>query len=487
MSSPRLNLVALAVLFAAGAAPAAADGFDGQRFKPAAGAAGGFWLERTLVPPHLGWGLGLFVHYADNPVVVRDAASGDIVARPLERALTLDLIGSIGLFDIAELALHLPIHPVYSGDDSVAAGSDILTAGEGIGDLRLVTKFRLLRSESFGVGLALPITFPTGDDQELRGAGDFTLEPRLLLSWWTGGPVSLAGSVGYRLHTSDEGRDGPGGDELTFGGGLRYRLPIASDSVVLSAELVGGLMTSDVGPAFRELPLETILGAIWEATPHWQLYFGGGIGIIDGVGTPDFRLIFGIRYADTSLSDRDGDGVVDERDAAPDQAEDKDDYEDEDGAPERDNDGDGIVDDDDECPDAPEDRGGDGDGCPERGRAEYRRGKIKLLGKIRFKTDSAELLPSSDPILDDVATEMKRHPEVRRVRVEGHSDNVGDRDYNRKLSAERARSVRKALIQRGVSGKRLDAVGYGEVQPIATNGTDRGRAKNRRVEFEVIK
>jgi outer membrane protein OmpA-like peptidoglycan-associated protein len=186
--------------------------------------------------------------------------------------------------------------------------------------------------------------------------------------------------------------------------------------------------------------------------------------------------------------DRDGDGILDDVDECPDEPEDKDDFEDDDGAPERDNDGDGINDDEDECPDAPEDPGStDRDGCPETGHAEYREGKIRLLGKIRFKTDSAEIEPASDTILDDVADEMKRHPEIRRVRVEGHSDNVGNRDYNRKLSRERAQSVRQALIKRGVSGKRLDAEGYGERQPIASNRTERGRAKNRRVQFTVLK
>lgn len=490
MDVRRLNPLLLPIIaVAAASAPALADGFDGQRFSPAAGAAGGFWMERTLVQPHLGWGLGLFLHHADDPVVL-DSDAG-IIARPLERALTLDLIGSLGLFDVAELAVGLPVHVVYTGDETVVGGN-ILAASEGIGDLRLVPKFRLLRGRALGLGLAVPIRVPTGNDVALRGAGDVTVEPQLLMSWWPGGRLSLGASVGYRVHTSQEGREGPGGDELTFGGNLRYRLPAASNRIVLTAELVGGLTTSEQAPAFREVPLEALLGAVVEATPHWHLYFGGDLGVIDGVGTPDFRLIFGIRYTSVSLSDRDSDGVVDERDSAPDRAEDDDGYEDDDGAPEAgnegDSDGDGIVDDDDECPNAPEDPGaGDRDGCPERGRAEYRGGRIRLLGKIRFKTDSAELLPSSDPILDDVARAMKRHPEIRKVRVEGHSDNVGDRAYNRKLSHERARSVRQALIKRGVSPRRLEAAGYGETRPIATNRTERGRAKNRRVQFEIVK
>jgi outer membrane protein OmpA-like peptidoglycan-associated protein len=487
MNRQRLGIfLIVAVATASRAAPAGADGLDGQRFVPAAGAAGGFNVERTLVLPHLDWGVGLFLHYADDPVVVLDTGSGAVVARPLERALTLDLLGSVGLWDFAELAVHLPVDLVYEGED-VVAGGQALAASTGVGDLRLMPKFRLLAGESFGVGLAVPIRLPTGDDAALRGAGDVTVEPKLLLSWWAG-RVSLGANVGYRLHTSDEGRQGPGGDELSFGGLLRYRLPFAGDSVVLSAELVGGLETDSDDDQSRNLPMEALLGAIVELSPSWQLYFGGGAGVHDGVGTPDFRLVFGIRYTSVGFSDRDRDGIYDERDRCPDSAEDMDDFEDEDGCPDRDNDSDGIIDDEDECPDAAEDPGGrDNDGCPERGHAEYRRGRIKVLGKVRFKTNSAELEDSSDPILDDVAREMKRHPEVHKVRVEGHSDNVGDREYNRKLSRERAISVRAALIRRGVKPGRLEAAGYGETRPIATNRTERGRGKNRRVEFEVVK
>src|SRR6185436_15028709 len=216
--------------------------------------------------------------------------------------------------------------------------------------------------------------------------------------------------------------------------------------IALHLEAFGGWNPDDEPPPFHELPVEGLLGAIFGLSSHWDLYLGASTGISDGVGAPDFRVVLGLRYTSVGFSDRDADGILDGHDRCPERAEDKDDYEDEDGCPEGDNDGDGISDADDECPDAAEDKGGgDGDGCPERGRAEYKKGRIYVYGKIRFKTDSAELLDSSDPILDDVARDMKRHKEIRTLRVEGHSDNTGDAAYNQKLSGERARSVRAAL------------------------------------------
>jgi outer membrane protein OmpA-like peptidoglycan-associated protein len=484
-----LRLERCVVVVAAGllglAPRARAEGFDGQRYLPAAGAAGGFAVERTLVPHHLDWGVGLFLHYADDAVVIEDA-DGDVVAEPLSQALTFDLVASIGLFDVAELALHLPIALVHDGEPGVVGG-EAFAAEAGVGDLRVVPKLSLVRTRSFGAGVALPIRLPTGDDLALRGSPDLTLEPKLLLSFGAG-RLAFGLNVGYLAHTTSEGREGLGGDELTFAGSLRYRLPTAGEDIALHLEAFGGWNPGDEPPAYHELPVEALLGAIFGLSPRWDLYAAASTGVSDGVGAPDFRVLVGVRYNSVGFSDRDADGILDDRDRCPERAEDRDDYQDEDGCPEGDNDGDGIPDQDDECPDAREDAGGgDRDGCPARGRAEYRKGRMHVYGKIRFRSDSAELLPSSDPILDDVARDMKRHKEIRKLRVEGHSDNQGDAGYNRKLSTARARSVRAALIRRGVAPQRLDAVGYGEARPVTSNRSERGRAKNRRVELRVVR
>lgn len=80
---------------------------------------------------------------------------------------------------------------------------------------------------------------------------------------------------------------------------------------------------------------------------------------------------------------------------------------------------------------------------------------------------------------------LKSHPEIAHVQVEGHTDNVGKEDTNRKLSQARAESVRNFLVMHGVGPGRLTARGFGPERPIDTNRTDAGRANNRRVEFTV--
>src|SRR5947209_155943 len=98
-----------AVVIAAGATARAQAGFEGERLAPAAGAAGGVFVERPVVPFHLGYGFGLFLHFADDAVVVRDAAGGATLGTPLDGAASADLLASLGLFDFLELAVHLPV------------------------------------------------------------------------------------------------------------------------------------------------------------------------------------------------------------------------------------------------------------------------------------------------------------------------------------------------------------------------------------------
>ncbi|HEY8143281.1 MAG TPA: OmpA family protein, partial [Kofleriaceae bacterium] len=106
--------------------------------------------------------------------------------------------------------------------------------------------------------------------------------------------------------------------------------------------------------------------------------------------------------------------------------------------------------------------------------------------KVQFETGSAVLKKDSESLLDDVAKALNDHPEIKRVRVEGHTDSrAGDR-YNKKLSKARAEAVKDYLVSKGVAKRRLIARGYGEEKPIADNKTDDGRFQNRRVEFTIL-
>ncbi len=111
-------------------------------------------------------------------------------------------------------------------------------------------------------------------------------------------------------------------------------------------------------------------------------------------------------------------------------------------------------------------------------------GKIVTNG-IRFETGKADILPESMGVINKIYEMMKEHPDIK-LSVEGHTDNVGDADYNLKLSGERAAAVKNKLVSMGIASDRLVTKGWGESNPIDSNDTPEGRANNRRVEFVKI-
>ncbi|MEZ4321293.1 MAG: OmpA family protein [Myxococcota bacterium] len=228
-------------------------------------------------------------------------------------------------------------------------------------------------------------------------------------------------------------------------------------------------------------------------------------GFSDADGCPDY--------------DNDGDGVLDIRDACARVPEDIDNWEDDDGCPDPDNDGDGISDTTDKCPNEPGSRDKDGcpdqdadndgisdandqcpdqpetrndyldsDGCPDTkpSKVVVTKTMVEIRETIQFETGSATLLNTSFRILDEVVQVLNDAPEMR-LRIEGHTDSQGSDTTNLELSRERATSVRVYLESKGVSAGRLESVGRGEEEPIDTNRTADGRARNRRVEFHILK
>lgn len=112
--------------------------------------------------------------------------------------------------------------------------------------------------------------------------------------------------------------------------------------------------------------------------------------------------------------------------------------------------------------------------------------KIELAEKVQFETGKATLLPASDELLDQVAKILLDHPEITKVRIEGHTDSVGSTRANQKLSQDRAESVRVYLEGKGVAADRMVAKGFGESKAIADNKTPEGREQNRRVEIAIL-
>lgn len=220
--------------------------------------------------------------------------------------------------------------------------------------------------------------------------------------------------------------------------------------------------------------------------------------------------------------DNDADGIVDTADKCPNTPEDKDGFEDTDGCPEADNDKDGLLDRVDKCPNEPEDPDGwdsldgcpdpdndadgildvndlcpfepetvngyaDNDGCPDEEQVRVVGDKIVLDDRVHFFVNSAVIRKVSYPLLMRLSKLVAEHPEYTHISVEGHADERGPEDFNRKLSDDRARAVLEFMVKQGIARERLSSQGFGASRPLVDKKNEYAWLLNRRVEFTVTR
>jgi len=174
--------------------------------------------------------------------------------------------------------------------------------------------------------------------------------------------------------------------------------------------------------------------------------------------------------------DSDGDGIMDKRDQCPEVAG----LSEFDGCP--DSDEDGVPDNIDKCPQ--EIGAKTNSGCPEA--IDEIAPLIFNADEIQFKSSSAELTEISKRKLNGILNIMNEFPQSR-FTIHGYTDNTASPAFNLQLSIERAKSVKKYLVNKGIQANRLETDGFGQQNPVAPNDTEDGRAKNRRVEIRMIK
>jgi OOP family OmpA-OmpF porin len=437
--------------------------------------------------------------------------------------LALDLTASYAFTHWFELGVHAPLAYLVGDHLSEAA----------LGDARLLPKFGILNDQRDGVGLALigDLRLPTHTSNFYGGARMLGFAPRLVLDHRFGlSGFRAALELGVLLRKQTRFRNISAASEMQAGLAFGYRFDGGRSPVELMIDLRGAIGLTETDP--EEIGLEGLLAAVVNLGPDWKMHVGGGLGLLEGFGIPTARVLAGLRW-EPSSHDPDHDGIassssaedkntvqpadansggapaddpeevaasvdsVDDAareqairggyDACPDLPEDYDGIEDEDGCPEGDQDGDGVLDYLDRCPDQAETINGfeDDDGCPDEGPAQIivEEGRIEILETIRFEPNSSVIHPDSYPIMNQIALTLRKHNEIDRIEIGGHTDSTGPRNFNMRLSRDRARSVRRYLLGRGLPPERMSARGYGPDKPIGENETDAGRAKNRRVEF----
>jgi outer membrane protein OmpA-like peptidoglycan-associated protein len=122
---------------------------------------------------------------------------------------------------------------------------------------------------------------------------------------------------------------------------------------------------------------------------------------------------------------------------------------------------------------------------PKPKRVEVTADKIVIREKIQFDLNKATIKPESNELLGEIVDVFKENTHIKKVSIEGHTDNQGSDAYNQKLSDQRAKSVLDYLVGKGIEAKRLTSKGFGESKPIGNNETEEGKEENRRVEFII--
>lgn len=543
-----------------------------QRFRPAPGPGDYLGVFGTSIGDHLEWDLHFYLDYADDPLSINTGGLGTSGAgkQTVDGQLTISVLASIALFNRFEVGLLVPFTPFQNSDElqPILSGTNPPSTDDlkspGFNDWRLTGKWRILdmAEDKLGLAMVMGLSFPLATQETLTsdsGIGfDVIAAAEKYLYKGLRGGINL----GFRYRPDRRiVRENTIGNEITFGLGLGVPMFFNKLDGIVEFDSAFGVATRQVGslePQEGEFHNELRGVLRYRFNENWTITGGGGFGLNNGVGTPDYRAILGIngrwvtggswgydydgdgiygkrdKCPDASEDfdghedfdgcpdlDNDGDGVPDERDQCnntpkgvevkengcpdndldgdgipnkldkcPEDAEDKDGFEDRDGCPDPDNDKDGITDKLDKCPNQPETKNDfqDEDGCPDDPNEKVVIAKDKLIitEPVYFATNRDRILKRSFPILKEVAKVLKENPQIKLVRIEGHTDNRGKKSYNLKLSQRRAASVRKYLIGKGIEPKRLEAVGYGMARPIADNEDEEGRAKNRRVEFTIV-
>lgn len=410
--------------------PASRD-FEVQQFRPVLGYHDLLGIGSPRVPAPWTWTMSLQANHAARPLRLIDPSDGSTEAALVQEQSALDVGASLALPGRMEITAAMPVTMARTPGTAPIASPAVPQepAYSGAADLRIFPKLRILERGSLRLGAAAPFSLPTARASQFLGHGGPTFSPRLLAEWGGEDRPRLVANAGWVLRERREFLNLRVDDALLAGLAAEAPFSIGRERVALLATVQGeqGLH----GGAESARPVEALAGAIWHTRQGFDLTLAAGRGLTDGYGAPTWRAVAGVSFSPDRRR----------REAAP--------------------------------PPMPSSVAIQGD-------------RFVLRETVLFPLDESDILPASYPLLDEVAGILADHPRIRRLRIEGHTDDQGTEERNRVLSERRAQAVRDYLIRRGIRADRLEAKGFGATMPIDTNETEAGRARNRRVEFVIL-
>jgi hypothetical protein len=374
-------------LFSSHAAAQATRDFSTVRYRPAVGPGNYLGLESAQVGTHRSLSYALAFDYSADTLTVDEPCRGLSNVQScsagnthfVEQTSLVHALLGLGLFGNTQLSLDVPLgasdaEPLFYEVNNVGSANPRrevrLRDGFVLGDTRLLGKTRVYGAPTNALQLAVAAftTLPTGmitSGKQCRTPETCSFVAERGVQVGAFGVVEysalptlrMAANLGALYRPKRDFLGTEVSSELSFGAAIAYRIVQYLEA---KAELAGAL--SLMGE--HDVPLEARGGLSYGR----DLIFtaGGGAGIVGDVGSPQFRVFGGVQWTPV-FRDADHDQLEDERDRCPQQAEDRDGFEDGDGCPELDNDGDGVPDSADGCKAAPEDKDAfqDEDGCPE--------------------------------------------------------------------------------------------------------------------------
>ncbi len=396
----------------------AAVGVDSLSFKPAVDQGPYFTVEQSQTLGQWGYALGLSADLADDPIVI-ETPSGVHIQDVIQKQFALQFGAALGLWNWLNLGVGFSASPYQQ---FLTPATLVQDNGFRVGDIGVNFKARLLDSRKYPVGLAaMPfVTFPTGQEKYFAGNGKITggglvildvdrLWDRLSLSLNAGARLRDRSLTGAVLH-----------HQFLYGVGANLKIV---NRLQFVTEAGGWTTFENFFTPGSATNLEINGGLRWLPGKSLSFTAGGGTGILDGLGAPDWRVFIGASYRHAQ----------DERQLpAPPVSE-----------------------------------------------------EVIATDKIHFQFNRWVIVPSSYPVLDEIVNAIQDRSGVTGVRIEGYTDSVGRDSYNQKLSEKRAGVVGEYMAGKGYPAEKITAVGKGESEPVADNGTKAGRAQNRRVEFHL--
>ena len=452
---------------------------------------------------------GILIHHARNPLLYRKSGGDDI--RVLGNLWSSEFSGGY-TFGRHTVGVQAPIHLYAAGDFEPKSGL--------MGDLRMTGSAVFIdrRDGPIGLGMSSHITLPTGTPRYWLSQG--TTSGAASLDMSVGDQIVGAINLGFRAMGTTEL------DGLKLGSAARWTAGLlvpATERIWTSIELDGTHYVNAIGHRGGN-PIEVRGFGRFALTKTWLFSMGAGTAMSAGVGAPTLRLMAGLSTAPQTKARAPNPTatptphqVASSAPIVADQVLIRISVTDANGEPLVANvwlmqtdtkahtnaDGIALL-----TPPGGENTlhvSSDGYASIRRtvnldpgketalvlvlapARVAITADRLIIEDKIFFETGSTIVAPSSHGLLDEVALLLLDHPELNLVQVQGHTDDVGEAQANLELSNQRAQAVVNYLIAAGLSPNRLEAIGYGEDRPLTPDISTSARAKNRRVEFHVLK